>query len=270
MRSALNASEPPAIQLGGVRILALSERECVELVLERAATGRGGKLVTPNVDLLRQCAADPSLRELLAGFDVVVADGMPLIWASRLQGTPLPERVAGSNLISRFASAAAQRGLSVFMLGGEPGTAEAAADVLVARNPGLRVAGSHCPPFGFERDDAALAEIRAALVAAQPDLVFVALSFPKGERLAALLAPVLPRTWFLGVGISFSFLCGRVRRAPPWMQRAGLEWLHRLSQEPGRLGRRYLGYGIPFALRLLAGAALARRRNLAAAQGPRA
>jgi N-acetylglucosaminyldiphosphoundecaprenol N-acetyl-beta-D-mannosaminyltransferase len=251
----------PSIELCGVRILALRERECAELVIARAAGGRGGKLATPNVDFLRQCASDASLRELLQGFDVVVADGMPLIWASRLQGTPLPERVAGSNLISLLAAGAAEKGLSVFMLGGDPGTAEAAAAVLVERHPTLRIAGCHCPPFGFERDARAREVIRSALAAAQPDIVFVAMGFPKSEKLAAELAPLLPRAWWVAVGISFSFLCGRVRRAPPWMQRAGLEWLHRLTQEPKRLGRRYLVYGVPFALRLLGGAALARLRR---------
>jgi N-acetylglucosaminyldiphosphoundecaprenol N-acetyl-beta-D-mannosaminyltransferase len=158
------------------------------------------------------------------------------------------------------------------MLGGEPGTAEAAAEVLVARHPSLRVAGCHCPPFGFERDARALEAIESALLAAQPDIVFVAMGFPKSERLSAKLAPMLPRAWWAGVGISFSFLSGQVRRAPPWMQRSGLEWLHRLAQEPKRLGRRYLVYGIPFALRLLGGAALARHRKLEprATQGRRA
>jgi N-acetylglucosaminyldiphosphoundecaprenol N-acetyl-beta-D-mannosaminyltransferase len=269
----LSSSESlPAIELAGVRMLALRERECADLVLSRASAGRGGKLVTPNVDILRQCVSDPELRALVEGFDVVVADGMPLIWASRLQGTPLPERVAGSNLIHLLAAGAAERGLSLFMLGGEPGTAEAAANVLVARHPSLRIAGCYCPPFGFERDPRALEAIESALVAAKPDIVFVAMGFPKSERLAARLSPLLPRAWWAGVGISFSFLSGEVRRAPLWMQRSGLEWLHRLIQEPKRLGRRYLVHGIPFALRLLGGAALARHRRVEtrATQGPRA
>lgn len=260
----MSASDsPPAIELSGVRLLALREGECADLVVARAAAGRGGKLVTPNVDILRQCAQDESLRALIAGFDVVVADGMPLIWASRLRGTPLPERVAGSNLISLIAARAAERGLSVFFLGGDPGTAEEAAAVLVARHPRLQVAGSHCPPFGFERDPRALAAVEGAVRAARPDIVFTAMSFPKAERLVSELAPQLPSIWWVGVGISFSFLSGRVRRAPRWMQRSGLEWLHRLSQEPKRLGRRYLVYGVPFALRLLAGSALVRLRGAA-------
>jgi N-acetylglucosaminyldiphosphoundecaprenol N-acetyl-beta-D-mannosaminyltransferase len=262
----------PQIELCGVRIAVLRERETAELVLQGAASGRGGKLATPNVDFLRQCAADASLRQLLDGFELVVADGMPLIWASRLRGTPLPERVAGSNLISLVAAGAAELGLSVFMLGGDPGTAEASADVLVARHPRLRIAGTHCPPFGFERDERELDKIRSEITRARPDIVFVAMGFPKSERLAAQLAPLVPGTWWLAVGISFSFLCGQVRRAPPWMQKSGLEWLHRLTQEPKRLARRYLVYGVPFALRLLAGAALERVRpsDPRAPQGRRA
>ena len=176
---------------------------------------------------------------------------MPLIWASRLQGTPLPERVAGSDLVPGLSAAAAERGRCVYLLGGSPGTAEAAAAVLLRRTPDLRIAGSACPPMGFEHDERALGEVIENLVSARPDIVYVALGSPKQELLIDRARSLLPATWWMGVGISFSYLCGHVHRAPRWMQAIGLEWLHRLTQEPGRLAKRYLLQGIPFAVALL-------------------
>jgi N-acetylglucosaminyldiphosphoundecaprenol N-acetyl-beta-D-mannosaminyltransferase len=186
----------------------------------------------------------------LSGARVVVADGMPLIWASRLRGTPLPARVAGSNLIWSLTAAAARSGASIFLLGGNPGAAEACAQRMRADYPNVRIAGLMSPPVGFENDGRAIEEIVAMLRAAAPEIVYLALGFPKQEELALRLAPHLPATWFVGVGISFSFVAGEVRRAPLWMQAAGLEWVHRLAQEPRRLFRRYLIEGLPFAARL--------------------
>jgi exopolysaccharide biosynthesis WecB/TagA/CpsF family protein len=181
---------------------------------------------------------------------------MPLVWASRLQGTPLPQRVAGSDLISSLSAAAASQGRSVFLRGGDPGTAERASTILRDRYPQLRVAGTFCPPLGFEKDEAELARVAEALKKAQPDIVYVALGSPKQERLIDRLRRVLPRAWWLGVGVSFSFLCGEVRRAPLWMRKWGLEWVHRLLQEPRRLFRRYIVVGLPYATFMLMLAAL--------------
>jgi N-acetylglucosaminyldiphosphoundecaprenol N-acetyl-beta-D-mannosaminyltransferase len=186
----------------------------------------------------------------LSGARLVVADGMPLIWASRLRGTPLPERVAGSNLIWSLTAAAARRGASIFLLGGNPGAAEACAERMRADYPDVRIAGLLAPPHGFEKDPRAIDEIVQTLRDAAPAIVYLALGFPKQEELALQLASQMPATWFVGVGISFSFVGGEVRRAPRWMQSAGLEWVHRLVQEPRRLFRRYVIDGLPFAARM--------------------
>lgn len=247
---------PSTIDLLGIHLHVVDEQRCVEHVIDHAVTGEGGWVVTPNLDILRRCARDESMAAIVARADLAVADGMPLVWASRLQQTPLPERVAGSSLISTLSAAAADHGLSVFLLGGAPGTAEAAAKVLQRRSSHLDIAGTYCPPVGFETNRIELATIEQRLLEAQPDIVFVALGFPKQERLIERMAYVLPHAWWLGVGISFSFLTGDVRRAPLWVQRTGLEWLHRLFQEPRRLGRRYLIHGLPFAATLLATSAL--------------
>ena len=183
---------------------------------------------------------------------------MPLIWASRIQGTPLPGRVAGSDLVTSLSVAAGQGGRSAYLIGGAPGTAEAAASVLQHRCSGLKVAGTYCPRVGFQNDPDQMAGIERRLCEARPDIIYVALGSPKQEWLISRLRDRLPGSWWLGVGISFSFLCGDVRRAPRWMQRTGLEWVHRLVQEPRRLAKRYLIQGIPFAGSLFVGAALVR------------
>jgi len=256
------AAPPPRVRLCGVLFDALTERAAIEHVMAASARGEGGWIVNPNLDGLRQWTADTAVAELCAAATLVLADGMPLIWASRLQRTPLPERVAGSNLIFSLSAAAARSGRSIFLLGGDPGTAEETARILRQRDPGLVVSGTHCPPHGFERDELELKRIRDLLAAARPDIVYVALGLPKQERLIRDLRALLPQAWWLGLGISFSFVCGRVKRAPRWMQHCGLEWLHRLIQEPGRLGKRYLLQGAPFAVRLFVSSLRERARSM--------
>ena len=254
--SALRAPEPvrslPAIQLNGVKLHAVTEAQVIAHILDGLDAGRGGVVVTPNLDHLRRYCHDLSFGALIAEADLIVADGMPLVWASRLQATPLPERVPGSNLISSLSAAAGARGRSVFLLGGDPGTAEDAARVLRQKYPSCIIAGTHFPPFGFQDDPKQMSLIIQLLSDARPDIVYVALGSPKQEKLIARLRPILPNAWWMGVGNSFSFLAGHVRRAPIWMQHIGMEWMHRLCQEPRRLFRRYLIVGVPFAASLLA------------------
>lgn len=245
----------------GLEFAALSERETIEYVLGALADGRGGWIATVNLAILRQWHLTSELKELLADADLVVADGMPLIWAGGIQGSPLPERVAGSTLVRSLTAAAAAADASVFLLGGNPGAADGAIAALAAECPGVRVAGTLCPPFGFEDDPACMNWVERSLEKAAPDIVFVGLGCPKQERLIVALRERMPGTWFMACGISFSFLSGEVRRAPPIVQRLGFEWLHRLIQEPNRLFRRYLLHGIPFLLRLLWSAAVARARG---------
>jgi N-acetylglucosaminyldiphosphoundecaprenol N-acetyl-beta-D-mannosaminyltransferase len=249
------------LDMMGLAIDRVSESETVERAMVGVRDGRGGWICPANLDVLRQVVNEPELRSVVAEADLVVADGMPLLWASHLQGAPLPERVAGSSLIHTLSYAAARHAASVFLLGGDGGVAERAAERLRAANPGLAVRGTHSPPRGFERDPALMAAIESAVRAAQPDIVFVALGFPKQELLIQQLRAHFPSVWFVSVGASFAFVSGEVRRAPRWMQRTGLEWVHRLAREPRRLARRYLVDGIPFLLRVLAVAA--RRRSSA-------
>ncbi|MEJ3743839.1 WecB/TagA/CpsF family glycosyltransferase [Actinomycetes bacterium KLBMP 9797] len=224
--------------------------------------GEGGRIVTPNVDILRQARTDPAVRGYLDDATIVVADGTPLVWASKLAGTPLPERVTGSDLIWSLSAGLAADGRSIFVLGGEPADpgfvdgAGRAASALSAAYPGLRVAGWRSPDYGFERDEYALASVCREVVAAKPDLVYVGIGFPKQEWLISLLRTELPGAWFMGCGAAVNFVAGDQVRAPEWMRRSGLEWAHRLGHEPRRLARRYLGHDAPYAVHLMIKASL--------------
>jgi N-acetylglucosaminyldiphosphoundecaprenol N-acetyl-beta-D-mannosaminyltransferase len=232
--------------IAGVEFDALTEEQVVARVMEGLRIGRGGWIVTPNVDICRRVGRDPGALALIGRASIVVADGMPLVWASRLGDKPLPERVTGASLIFSLSAAAAAGGRSVYLLGGEPGVPDKAAAELVSRSPGLRVAGTEAPPPGFGLD-----LVRERLAAARPDIVFAGLGFPRQEQVIAAVAPGLPGTWFVGCGAAIPFAAGALRRAPEWMQQAGLEWAWRLASEPRRLFRRYLIEDLPFAVRLL-------------------
>jgi N-acetylglucosaminyldiphosphoundecaprenol N-acetyl-beta-D-mannosaminyltransferase len=218
----------------------------------------GGWIVTPNLDILRQFTRCPESRRLIMSASHRVADGQPIVWASRLAGRPVPGRIPGSDLVLSLPEAAARASSSVFLLGGNPGVAAAAAARLRARCPGLERVASYCPPYGFEDDPSELAKIKRAVKSARPALVLIGLGFPKQERLIHVLRSEMSETWFVGVGISLSFLAGDQPRAPAALQHLGLEWLHRLAHEPRRLFRRYIMQGVPFAARLLAWALIER------------
>ena len=237
---------------------ALTEREVVDSVREAWAAGRGGSVIPVNVDVARTVKREPDLAGLLDAGSLVVADGMPLLWVARAAGQALPERVAGSALLFSLSAAAAADGRSVFLLGGADGVPEKAAEALRARFPDLRVAGAESPPFGFDQTREGVERAIAAVTAAAPDLVFVGLGFPRQERLIEQLRRAWPSAWYLACGGGIPMAAGITRRASPLMQRLGLEWAHRLVLEPRRLARRYLRDDLPFAIGLLARAAMRR------------
>jgi N-acetylglucosaminyldiphosphoundecaprenol N-acetyl-beta-D-mannosaminyltransferase len=197
-------------------------------------------VVTPNADHVVNLERNPALRAAYARADLVVPDGMPVVWASWLLGTPVKERVTGSDLMPRLCELAAAHGLKVFILGGAAGVAARAAQNLASRYPGLAVAGTHSPPMGFELDAAQDARVVEAIRASDADIVFVCLGSPKQDVWMARHVDLFDKGVFLGVGAAVDFCAGTVRRAPRWMQRSGTEWLYRLSQQPGKLAGRYL------------------------------
>jgi N-acetylglucosaminyldiphosphoundecaprenol N-acetyl-beta-D-mannosaminyltransferase len=227
------------IELGGVLIDQIDVAGAVERLRELLVDGGSHQVVTVNLDFLSIAQHDPAFRRALNAADLAVADGMPLVWASRLRGQPLPERVAGVDLVNQSCRLAASTGQSVFLLGAAPGVADAAARRLELEHPGLRIAGIYSPSIGAlsrDEDERIVSMIRAA----RPGFLFVALGAPRQdlwiyENRALLDVPVS-----MGVGCVFDLLAGSVARAPRWMQKSGLEWAHRLRKEPGRLWRRYL------------------------------
>lgn len=202
------------------------------------ATGRTHQVATINTDFVVKALDDPELRQTLQECDMATADGMPLVWGGRMLGVPLEGRVTGADLVPALAARAAERGYSLFLLGAAPGVAERAAAALRAQSPDLQIAGILAPPVQplDQMDPAIVTSIRAA----KPDILLVAFGNPKQEKWIARHAAELGVPVMIGVGGTLDFLAGRMRRAPLWMQRAGLEWLFRLLQEPGRLWRRYV------------------------------
>lgn len=236
----------------GLSLQRLDRRSVCRKVAEGLAEGRGGWVLTPNVELVQQASQDPDICALYGRADLRVPDGSPLLWMARLAGHPFPERVAGSDLVWLLAEQAARTGRSLFLLGGDEGIAAAASERFEARYPGLVVAGHFAPQVSVPPTPEQIEAVGEILGASQPDLVFVAFGSPKTEYLIDALRGRFPRTWWLGCGISLSFVTGDVERAPIWLQRIGLEWLHRMLQEPRRLAGRYLTRNLPFALRGLA------------------
>lgn len=243
----------PVVLIEGVPFVKLGMKEVVSLIIHRHSQGYGGWVVTPNIDILHRLVTDISFRALVNSESTIyTADGAPIIWLSRLLGAPLPERVTGSDVFVELVAQAALNRKSIFLLGGNPGVAELAANKLQLMHPALCIAGCYAPPFGFEGNLEEMAKIRNFMVTTRPDIIFVGLGSPKQEKLIALLRELLPSSWWLGIGVSFSFVAGDVKRAPVWMRKIGLEWFYRVLQEPKRLFKRYFVINIPFAVVLFA------------------
>jgi N-acetylglucosaminyldiphosphoundecaprenol N-acetyl-beta-D-mannosaminyltransferase len=207
-------------------------------VVERLVNGGGGAVFTPNVDHIVQAEDNPRFREAYSRANLCLADGMPVVWASRLLRTHVPEKVSGSDFVPVLLERAAQRGWRVYFLGGRPGVAALARDKLRERLPTLQVVG--VDDSRVEVDDLAGCKVLVDQIGAtKPHIVLVALGAPKQEFWIDKVRESLSPAVFVAVGASLDFVAGVAARAPAWMSRYGLEWLYRFGQEPGRLGRRY-------------------------------
>lgn len=235
----------------GVPVDAVTVTEAVDAFRSFIRLRRNALACSLNVDLCMRVQHDPELRDIYLSAELVLVDGTPMMWAARFLGTPLPDRVSGSDFLPTFCSVAANEGFSVFLLGGAPGIAARAAAWLEERNPGLRIAGTYAPPMGFERDETENARTIDRVRRARPDVLFAALGSPKQEKWLFCSRHAMEVPVSMGVGSSLDYLAGRLRRAPTWMQRAGLEWSYRLAQEPRRLWRRYLIEDSPFVYHVI-------------------
>lgn len=235
-------------------------REAIRRIVRMAKKrDRPRYVCTGNLDHLVIAGRDPAFRELYKKADLVVADGAPVVWLSRIAGgSPLPERVAGSDLFWEIARVSGEANLKLFFLGGRPGAGARAAELALQRYPGARIVGTYCPPRETFDTKAERDRIRRMIRRAEPDILLVALGAPKQEKWIAANKDELGVPVSIGVGGSFEMAAGMRRRAPRWLQRTGLEWLYRLAQEPARLFRRYVVDDLPYLARAAMRAALSR------------
>jgi N-acetylglucosaminyldiphosphoundecaprenol N-acetyl-beta-D-mannosaminyltransferase len=243
-----NSTRAP-IAILGVPFDGVTTAGTLALIGEMIASRQPHYLVTANVDFVAQARQDIELRRILFDAHLVVADGMPLVWASHWLGNPLPERVTGSGLTPLLLAEAESRGWRVFFLGGTQESVAQAAANTSAKHPHLQLVGAYSPPFKplieMDHDD-----ILRRLREARPDILLVAFGCPKQEKWLNMNYRVAGVPVAIGVGATIDFLAGTMKRAPLWMQRTGLEWIFRLLQEPRRLFRRYIidlrvfGWGI--------------------------
>lgn len=227
-----------SVALLGIAISSLTMREILEVVKAEIAEGGFHQIATANVDFLINSIHDEELREILVRCNVVLADGMPLVWASRLLGTGLKERIAGADLVPELAKLSALHGYRIFLLGASEQSSAGTAARMEEDFPGVCIAGRFCPNhLPLETMDHE--EILSRIEEARPDILLVAFGNPKQEKWLAMHRHRLKVPVCIGVGGSFDFLSGRVPRAPMWMQRRSLEWVYRMFQDPSRLAKRY-------------------------------
>ena len=228
----------PRFRIGTLDLDTVTFDGALTTIRDLIERGEGGAVFTPNVDHVMLAERDVRLRDAYSRSSLSVADGVPIVFASRLIGPKIPEKVSGSDLILPLMELAGQQRWRVYLLGGADGVAFEAADIL-REQYGVNIVGVddsmiHLTPMVSE------AAVVDRIAAAQPDLLLVALGCPKQELFIDRLRPVLGRIVAIGVGASLDFVTGRINRAPGWMSRSGLEWCFRLSQEPRRLWKRYL------------------------------
>lgn len=225
------------VRIGTVWIDAVTFDEALAEICALRERGQGGSIFTPNVDHVVNAWKTPHLTRVYADASLSLVDGVPLLWAARILGTPLPEKISGSDLTPRLFDLALERGWRVFLVGGAEGVADETARILGQR--GVQVVGVDASFVKLEGDPSEEALVER-LVACKPDLVIVALGAPKQEYWIERIGPRIKPAICAAVGASLDFVTGRVSRAPRWMQRSGLEWLHRLASDPRRLAYRYL------------------------------
>ena len=238
MGSRIETSQARApIAILGVAFDHVTMTETIARIERMIASRRAGYVVTANVDFVVQAQTDLELHRILLDADVVICDGTPLVWASRLLGNPLPERVAGADLVPRLVHMAADKGYRLFILGATPESASKAVENLRREFPALII--DHYSPRFRPLLEMEHPEIERRIREVRPDVLLVSLGCPKQEKWIAMHYRSLGVPVSIGVGATVDFLAGAVRRAPRWMQHSGTEWIFRLLQEPRRLFARY-------------------------------
>lgn len=218
----------------------LTMSEALEAIDKLILENRNAFVVTPNVDHIVQLEKGGELCEVYKNANLILADGKPLIWISKWYGTPIKEKISGSDLFPLLCEHAVKRNYRIFFLGAAKGVAAKAAKNLSKRYPGLQIVGTYSPPMGFEKNTSELLNIEKKIKRVAPHILIVGLGCPKQELFIFHNRERLNVPISLGLGASFDFEAGNIRRAPKWMSDYGFEWLFRIFQDPKRLIKRYL------------------------------
>jgi N-acetylglucosaminyldiphosphoundecaprenol N-acetyl-beta-D-mannosaminyltransferase len=255
------------VRIGTLWMDAVTFDEALDTIAELVQAGRGGAVFTPNVDHIVMAESNERFRQAYAGANLSLVDGTPVFWASRVLGTPLPEKVSGSDLVVPLARRAAEQGWRVYLLGGAPGVAAEAAERLRLVH-GTNVVGHDDAMISLSGNDGERAVIDR-IRRARPNLLLVALGAPKQELFTQRVRDAIRPAVAVAIGASLDFVTGRVTRAPRWMSTLGLEWVYRLAQEPRRLWRRYLVQDPKFLWVVARTFLAARRSRTVVLDGPR-
>ncbi len=228
------------IKLLNIYVDNLTMEETLDEISSLVEKRQNAYVVTPNVDHMVTLEKDEEFQRIYQEADLILTDGKPLIWISKLLKTPIKEKISGSDLFPRMVEQAAKKGHKMFFLGAREGVAKKAAEVFMEQYPTLQVVGVYSPSYGFEKKEEEIADIIAMIQEAKPDILVVGVGAPKQEKFIYRYRDQLQVPVSLGLGASFDFVAGTVKRAPRWMSEHGLEWLYRTFQEPKRLAKRYI------------------------------
>ncbi len=226
--------------IGGVRIDKAGSKDVYDFIAERIKSKIASHIISINVDVLIKARKDLEFKSVINNSELVLADSRILLFSSYLLGSPLEENIAGSSFVLSFSDWAAKKGVKLFLLGAAPGVAAKAAAILIQNNSALRIVGTYSPPSGFENNEEENQKIAKMIKDCSPDVLFVGLGAPKQEKWIWRYKNEYQVPISIGVGATFDFIAGNVKRAPKCMQQIGLEWFFRLCQEPRRLWKRYL------------------------------
>lgn len=218
----------------------LTMNEAVQKIEQLILDKKPSYVVTPNVDHIVKLETDKEFQQVYKEADLILTDGMPLIWISKLKKSPIKEKVSGSDLFPEVCKLAANKGYKVFLLGAAEGVAAQAAENLKEKYNGLNVVGTYSPSYGFEKKEDEIQEIIKMINEVKPDILAVGLGAPKQEKFLYNYRKQLNVPVALAIGASIDFEAGNIDRAPKWMQYSGLEWFYRLCKEPKRMFKRYL------------------------------
>lgn len=218
----------------------LTMQETLQAIDQLIQENKSAYVVTPNVDHIVQLETNKELQKVYQNASLILTDGKPLQWIANWYGTPIKEKISGSDLFPLLCKLAAQKGYKMFFLGAAEGVAAKAAENLTNRFRGLQIVGTYSPPIGFEKNQREMMKIKDMIKSTEPDILIVGLGCPKQEKFMYHYCKELGVPISLGLGASFDFEAGNIKRAPRWMSEYGLEWIFRIIQDPKRMAKRYV------------------------------